>query len=53
MNADNTPQRWKVNGEDQTWKEEPNRVAIPLKRGLYSFSHLTERNLWYFSLNEL
>ena len=51
-NANGSPQRWKVSGKAQTWKKDPKRVSVPLKRGMYSYSHLTENNLWYFSLTD-
>ena len=44
-NADGTPQRWKVNGQPQTWKRDFGRVRVPLKFGLYSYGQLTERDL--------
>lgn len=51
-NTDGTHQKWKVTGTVQTWETELNKVSVPLKRGMYEFSHLTERNLWSFSLND-
>jgi hypothetical protein len=50
MNADKTPQRWRVSGQVTTWKTDPFRISVPLKRGLYCNIHLTEKNLFYFSL---
>jgi hypothetical protein len=47
-NYDGTPQRWRVSGKVHTWKTEPGRVLVPLKRGLYSYFHLTENNLHLF-----
>jgi len=44
-NADGSPQRWKVNGMVKTWKRNPNRIQIPLKRGLHEFSYLTEADV--------
>jgi len=49
-NADGTPQRWRVNGRVKVWKQSPNRVQVPLKRGLYEYDYLTEFNLEQFSL---
>ena len=49
-NADGTPARWRVNGKVQTWKRNPERVKVPIKRGLYEYSYLTEINLDEFSL---
>lgn len=51
-NADGSPQKWKVDGDVLIWKKEPKRVSVPLKHGMYIFSHLTERNLYYFSLTD-
>jgi len=51
-NADGTPQRWKVNGKVKTWKRSPERVQVPLKRGLYEYGYITEDNLSEFSLTE-
>ena len=51
-NADGSPQRWKVFGKVEIWKRDSSKVSVPLKRGMYTFSHLTERNLYYFSLTE-
>jgi len=44
-NADNTPQRWKVNGKIQLWKRSPNKILIPVKHGLYSYSYITFKDL--------
>ena len=45
FNADGTPQRFKVIGKVKTWKTMPNRVEVPLKRGMYEFLHVTESDL--------
>jgi hypothetical protein len=50
--AKGAPQKWRVSGNPQTWKRSPEKVSVPIKNGLYSYSHLTENNLYYFSLNE-
>lgn len=52
VNADGTPQRWKVNGRVKTWKRNLGRIQAPLKRGLYEYDYLTEFNLEQFSLTE-
>ena len=52
QNADGTPARWKINGAVKLWKRSPERIQVPIKRGLYEFSYLTERNLAEFSLTE-
>lgn len=47
---------WKVNGKVKTWKRDPYRVEIPLKRGskrlisLYDYGRITEWNLHMFHL---
>ena len=51
-NADQTPQRWKVNGKVKTWKRNPEKVQIPVKHGLYSFDYITENDLHLISLTE-
>ena len=51
-NADNTPQRWKVNGKVKTWKRDINRIEIPLKHGLYSYDYLTQDDLNFVCLTE-
>jgi hypothetical protein len=43
-NADGSPQRWKVNGKVQVWKNEPYRFKIPVKYGLYGFGYVTDKN---------
>ena len=45
VNADNTPQRWKVNGKVKTWKRDSGRIEIPLKNGLRNYDYLTEDTL--------
>ena len=44
-NADGTPMRWRVTGKVKTWKRSPNRVYVPLKRGMYEYGHLDENNI--------
>jgi hypothetical protein len=38
----NNGQRWKVNGMVKTWKRDPKRIRVPLKRGLYQYEAITE-----------
>lgn len=45
FNADGTPMRFRVIGKVKTWKKDPSRVEIPLKRGMYEFVHITESDL--------
>jgi hypothetical protein len=47
-NYDGTPQRWRVTGKVKLWKKDPKRILVPLKRGLYSYFHLTENSLSLF-----
>ena len=49
-NADGTDQRWKVNGKVKTWKRNPERVQVPIKRGLYDYAYITENELSEFTL---
>lgn len=51
-NADDTPQRWRVNGKVKTWKTRPNDVKIPVKQGLRNCDYLTEECLHLVSLSE-
>lgn len=57
VNSDNTPQRFRVNGSVKTWKTDPNRIRIPLKRGLREYGELTngthEGGQFTFYLEEL
>ena len=48
VNADGSPQRWRINGKVQLWKRDAGRIRIPIKRGLYENSYLTENNLGEF-----
>ncbi len=52
VNADGTPQRWKVNGKPKVWKTRPDEVKVPLKRGMYQYDYLTQYDLEDFSLGE-
>lgn len=55
-NADGTPQRWMVNGKVKLWKTRPNDIEIPIKRGMWQFSYLSQMpwtsNLTDFFLTE-
>lgn len=51
-NADGSPQKWRVNGKVKTWKKEPDRIEVPLKRGLKEYAILSERDLKLVSLKE-
>ena len=50
-NADGTPQRLRVTGRVKTWVRDPNRVQIPVKRGMYETGVITEHDLmnWFTS----
>lgn len=52
LNADGTAQRWSVNGKPQVWKTRPDEVRVPVKRGLYTYDQVTERELHLVSLTE-
>lgn len=49
-NADGTPQRWRVNGKVKTWKRSPDRVQVPVKRGLKQYDYITEDDLHLVNL---
>jgi hypothetical protein len=57
-NADGTPMKFRVSGSVKTWKREPYRVRIPIKRGLCETGYLTNgswesgRN-WNLTLNDV
>lgn len=38
--VDSNGKRWYVNGKVVTWRRDANRIYVPLKHGLYSYSHL-------------
>ncbi len=39
-NADDTAQRFTINGMIKTFKRDPMRIYIPLKRGLYQYEKI-------------
>ena len=45
INADGTPQRFRVSGKPKTWKTRPNEVKVPVKRGMYENGYITEHNI--------
>ncbi len=47
-NADGTPQRFRVNGKVRTWKRDPMRIEIPVKRGMYEFGTIVGPTLAFF-----
>lgn len=49
-NADDSPQRWKVNGKVKLWKRHPERIQVPMKHGLRQCDYLTENDLEIVSL---
>jgi hypothetical protein len=51
-NADGTPARFKINGRVKRWKRTPDRVEIPIKRGLWEYAYLENGNLCEFALRE-
>lgn len=40
VNADGTPQRWRVNGMVKTWKTRPDDVRVPIKHGLWDYGYV-------------
>ena len=49
-NADGTDQRWVVKGKVKTWKRDPSKIKVPVKRGLYEYGYITEGNLNEFEV---
>lgn len=49
-NADDSPQRWRVNGNVKLWKRHPERIQVPMKHGLKQCDYLTEKDLNMVSL---
>lgn len=49
-NVDGTCQRWRVNGRVKTWKRNPEKVYVPLARGLYQHDYLKEKLLYLVHL---
>lgn len=43
-NADGSPMRFKVNGQVKRWKRDPDRIRVPLKRGLWETGYLTNND---------
>ena len=50
QNADDSPQRWRVNGKVKRWIREPDRIEVPLKHGLNDYFHLGNYHLSQFHL---
>ena len=50
VNADGSPQRWRVNGAVKTWKTRPSEVKIPVKHGMYDYGYVTQDDLDLVSL---
>lgn len=50
-NADDSPQRWRVNGKVKLWKRHPEKVQVPMKHGLRQCDYLTENDLDVVSLS--
>jgi hypothetical protein len=54
-NADGTPMRVRVTGQVKTWKRDPSKVRVPVKRGMYDSGYLDsffQRNLDQWVLDE-
>ena len=43
-NKNGSPYSVRVNGKCKTWKTRPNEFRLPVKRGLYEFGYITEKN---------
>lgn len=43
---------WRKNGMTKTWARSPDRFSVPIKQGLYNYSHLTEDNAEHFHTAE-
>lgn len=52
FNSNGTCQRFRLNGKVRTWKRDLNRIEIPVKRGLYQYYTITNRELDQFHLVE-
>jgi hypothetical protein len=50
-NADGSLARYRINGQVKTWKRNPEKIQVPVKRGLYEFGYLTEENVDRFTIN--
>jgi len=37
-------ERWRRNGATKLWKRSPERFQVPVKFGMYSYSHITDLN---------
>lgn len=48
-NADGTPQQFRRNGATKTWKREPSRFSVPVKRGMREYGYITEENIGDFT----
>lgn len=51
-NADGTPARFRVSGKVKTWKRDPSRVEVPLKRGMYESNHIDSSTANRWTLDE-
>jgi hypothetical protein len=52
QNADGSPARFRINGKVKRWKRKPDKIQIPIKRGLWEFGYLENHNLRDFALTE-
>ena len=43
-NADGSPYNVRVNGKCKTWKSEPDRFLLPVKRGLKIYGYISNDN---------
>lgn len=49
-NADGSCMRFRANGKLQTWKRNVDRFKLPLRRGLWQHTYLTNENAGEFHL---
>lgn len=51
-NANGTAMRVRVSGQPKVWKTRPAEVQVPVKRGMYESTYITQDNLKMFSFDE-
>lgn len=45
-------ERWRVTGKVKLWKRSPDRIQVPIKHGMYSYGHLTEKSIDFFEIEK-
>ena len=48
-NSDGSPRKYKRNGRVKTWKRDPGKFKIPVKRGLNEYGYITNDNIDQFT----